>query len=57
MARLWTGDAKGFRPNIPFAWGAQPHNGLIYFNDVNSGIWIMKLGEKIDTGSTTTPAQ
>ena len=43
MARLWTGDAKGFRPNIPFAWGAQPHNGLIYFNDVNTGIWVTKL--------------
>ncbi|HVH27480.1 MAG TPA: Ig-like domain-containing protein, partial [Vicinamibacterales bacterium] len=39
MARLWTGDAKGFRPNIPFAWGAQPHDGLIYFNDIHTGIW------------------
>jgi hypothetical protein len=43
MARLWTGDAKGFRPNIPFAWGAQPHNGLIYFNDVHTGIWVTRL--------------
>jgi len=43
MARLWTGDAKGFRPNIPFAWGAQPHNGLIYFNDVHTGLWVTKL--------------
>ena len=43
MARLWTGDAKGFRPNIPFAWGAQPHNGLIYFNDIHTGIWVTKL--------------
>ena len=43
MARLWTGDAKGFRPNIPFAWGAQPHDGLIYFNDINTGIWVTKL--------------
>ena len=43
MARLWTGDAKGFRPNIPFAWGAQPHNGLIYFNDIHTGLWVTKL--------------
>jgi hypothetical protein len=43
MARLWTGDAKGFRPNIPFAWGAQPHNGLIYFSDVHTGIWVTRL--------------
>jgi plastocyanin len=43
MARLWTGDAKGFRPNIPFAWGAQPHDGLIYFNDINTGVWVTKM--------------
>jgi hypothetical protein len=55
IARIWTGDPNGFHPNLPFTWGAQPHNGLIYFNDINSGIWIMKLGEKIDKGSTTAP--
>ncbi len=43
MARLWTADAKGFRPNLPFAWGAQPHDGLIYFNDLHTGIWVTKL--------------
>jgi hypothetical protein len=43
IARLWTGDPKGWRPNLPFTWGAQPHKGLIYFNDVNSGIWITRL--------------
>ena len=57
IARVWTGDPNAFLPNLPFTWGAQPHNGLIYFNDVNSGIWIMKLGDKIDKGSTTTPGQ
>jgi hypothetical protein len=43
IARLWTGDPKGYRPNLPFTWGAQPHRGLIYFNDINSGIWITRL--------------
>ena len=43
IARLWTGDPKGFRPNAPFTWGAQPHKGLIYFNDINSGVWITRL--------------
>lgn len=57
VARIWTGDPEGFRPNMPFTWGAQPHNGLIYFNDINSGLWIVKLGEKIDKGSTTAPGQ
>jgi hypothetical protein len=55
IARVWTGDPNGFRPNLAFTWGAQPHKGLIYFNDVNSGLWIVKLGEKIEKGSTTSP--
>lgn len=55
IAALWTGDAQGFRANLPFTWGAQPHNGLIYFNDIHSGLWIVKLGEKIYKGSTTAP--
>ena len=57
IARVWTGDPDAFRPNLTFTWGAQPHNGLIYFNDVNSGLWIVKLGEKIEKGSTTAPGQ
>jgi hypothetical protein len=57
IGRLWTGDAEGFRPNLPFCWGAQPHKGLIYFNDLNTGLWIVKLGDLIDKGSTTAPGQ
>jgi uncharacterized protein YjdB len=57
IARLWTGDPDGFRANLPFTWGAQPHKGLIYFNDINSGLWIVKLGEKIEKGSTTAPGR
>jgi hypothetical protein len=55
IGALWTGDAAGFRANLPFTWGAQPHKGLIYFNDIHSGLWVVKLGEKIDKGSTTAP--
>ena len=57
MGRLWSGAPESYRPNLPFMWGAQPHKGLIYFNDVNSGLWIVKLGDKIDKGSTTSPGQ
>jgi plastocyanin len=55
IARLWTGDPEGFRPNVQWAWGAQPANGLIFFNDINSGIWITKLGKPKFKGSTTAP--
>ena len=57
IGRVWTGDIEGYRANLPFTWGAQPHNGLIYFNDINSGLWIVKLGDKIEKGSTTAPGQ
>lgn len=49
IARLWTGDLRGYRPNQPFTWGAQPHKGLIYFNDINSGLWITRLKAASDT--------
>ena len=57
IGRLFTGDPDSYRPNLPFTWGAQPYKGLIYFNDINSGLWIVKLGDKIDKGSTTAPGQ
>lgn len=56
IAHLFAGHPEGYRPNLPFTWGAQPHKGLIYFNDINSGLWIVKLGEpKANKGSTTEP--
>ncbi|HWO02672.1 MAG TPA: Ig-like domain-containing protein [Blastocatellia bacterium] len=55
IGRLWTGDPDGFRSNLPFTWGAQPHGDLIYFNDINSGIWIVKIGKPRQKGSTTAP--
>jgi plastocyanin len=57
IARLWTGDPQGFRPNLPFAWGARQFGDYIYFNDINSGIWIMKLGKPKQKGSTTAPGE
>ncbi len=54
IAKLWTGDPKGFRPNSPFTWGAQPHKGLIYFNDINSGVWITRLAPSAPVPATTT---
>ena len=55
IARLWTGDPNGFRPNLPFTWGAQPVGDLIYYNDINSGIWIARIGKGEFKGSTTAP--
>jgi hypothetical protein len=56
IGRVWTGDPNGFRANLPFTWGAQPHGDLIFFNDMNTGIWIVRLGKPKDKGSTSAPA-
>lgn len=57
MARIWTGDPQGFRPNLPFTWGARHYKGMIFFNDVNSGLWIMRLGPAKRKGETTAPGE
>jgi plastocyanin len=56
IASFWPADPSGFRANLPFTWGGQPANGLIFFNDINTGIWIVKLGKPKFQGSTTAPA-
>ena len=55
IASFWTGDPDGYRPNLPFAWGAQPVGDLIYFNDIDTGVWIAKLGKPKFQGETTAP--
>jgi hypothetical protein len=55
IARFLPLDPDGFLPNAPQVWGAQPHKGIIYFSDRNSGLWAVRLGELPE--DTTTDAQ
>jgi hypothetical protein len=55
IAHFWSADPQGFRPNLPFAWGAFPYKGLIYVNDVHAGMWIIKLGKAKPYSMTTDP--
>lgn len=43
IAHVHTGDASGVVPNVANAWGAIYRAGLIYVNDINSGLWIVRL--------------
>ncbi len=36
-------DPLGWIPNSPAAWGAMPHKGHIFFSDISSGLWAVKL--------------
>jgi hypothetical protein len=48
MAHLHTGDAEGLVPNSPMTWGVvvNPKDGLAYVNDMNNGLWIVRLEPK-----------
>jgi hypothetical protein len=41
-----TADSLGFKPRATFTWGVVVKNGLIYYNDMNSGLWIARLESK-----------
>ncbi|MHC4234884.1 MAG: hypothetical protein ACYSUQ_07190, partial [Planctomycetota bacterium] len=45
IGAVWTGSEEGYRPNLPMAWGAQPHKGFVYTSDINSGLWVTRLTE------------
>jgi len=46
MAHVHTGDAQGMLPNAAMAWGAFHHNGLVWVNDIFSGLWIVRIEPK-----------
>ena len=46
IAWLFTADSSGVRPRSTFTWGAVVKNGLIFFNDINTGLWITRLESK-----------
>ncbi|HEV8599249.1 MAG TPA: hypothetical protein VGQ69_07790 [Gemmatimonadales bacterium] len=46
MAKVHTGDARGTLPNAAMTWGAFYHNGLVWANDVFSGLWAVRLAPR-----------
>ena len=37
---------EGVLANAPFLWGAQPYKGMIFFSDLNSGLYCVKVINK-----------
>jgi len=46
IAYFNSSDPKGFVANRPNVWGTIPYKGLIYFSDMNNGLWAIKLEEE-----------
>ena len=40
---VFTGDSQGYIPNASMAWGAFYQNGVIWVNDIYSGLWAVRL--------------
>ena len=38
-------DPVGFIPNSPGAWSVMPYRDLVWFADINSGLWAMRFSE------------
>jgi hypothetical protein len=43
MVHVHTGDLDGFVPNDPMTWGVVVRDGLAYVNDLNNGLWIIRM--------------
>lgn len=46
IARYLGSDPNGKDPNTPMAWGPQPYKGNIFFSDMSSGLWVIKVKER-----------
>lgn len=51
MAFFQSVDPDGFMPNRPNVWGTMPYKGLIYFSDMNNGLWAVKLVDENQIGT------
>ena len=46
IAFFLSSNKEGYLPNSPMVWGAQPYKGLVYFADMNSGLYAVRLVSK-----------
>lgn len=51
IAFFMSGDPDGFMANRPNVWGTMPYKGLIYFSDMNNGLWAIKLEDDAPMGT------
>ncbi|HIE77822.1 MAG TPA: hypothetical protein EYP92_03225 [Candidatus Thioglobus sp.] len=51
IAFFMSSDPEGFVVNRPNVWGTMPYKGLIYFSDMNNGLWAIKLEDQKSMGT------
>ena len=55
VAKFYPDDPEGFVANAPFVWGPQPHKGVVFFSDFNSGLWAVRLAPAEDRSPRPAP--
>ena len=55
IAKFYSDDTAGYVPNSPFVWGPQPHKGVIFFSDFQSGLWAVRFADSGDRSSGSMP--
>ena len=43
IAKYFASSPDGFEANSPMAWGPQVYKGKVFFSDMNSGLWVIKV--------------
>ncbi len=51
IAFFMSSDPEGFVANRPNVWGTMSYKGLIYFSDMNNGLWAIKLVDNNPMGT------
>jgi hypothetical protein len=49
IAHVHTGDMEGVTKNSPMTWGVVVRDGLAYVNDINNGLWIVRIKPPLGT--------
>jgi hypothetical protein len=45
-------DPEGYVKNAPYTWGPQPFKGHVFISDMNSGLWALRLGDRVTERTT-----
>jgi hypothetical protein len=55
MVHVHTGDMEGKTQNSPMTWGVVVRDGLAYVNDMNNGLWIVRMEPRREEPKPLTP--
>jgi hypothetical protein len=55
MVHVNTADLEGHSKNTAMTWGVVVRDGLAYVNDMNNGLWVVKMEPRREEPKPLTP--